>query len=238
MVAAMIATVADNTPRRALPGDPAAARSDGPERAAGSRLDAWRGRYELVSDIATPSRIGLVLAAVVLVLTGAFGGLDAVQTSTEEVPRAEAGTPLTVAPLTITVASLRHADALPPVARAVEGRTYYMAVLDVTNTGDTVVRGLTFADALRLDVPGVEVTGPAQVYRVADSLPARGFQPDVPSQVVALWTAPATAPVATEATLTLSALIWHQDFASASAAWRVDEPAFTLTLPVKELGKG
>ncbi len=233
----MIATVADNTPRRALPDAPAAAPSEEPERAADSRLEAWRSRYELVSDIATPSRIGLVLAAVVLVLTGAFGGLDAVQTSTEEVPSAAAGTPLKVPPLAVTVASLRHADALPPVARAIEGRTYYMAVLEVTNTGDRVVRGQTFADALTLEVPGVEVTGPAQVYRVEDSLLARGFQPGVPNQVVALWTAPSSAPVATDATLTLSSLTWHKYLASASAEWRVDEPVFRLTLPVKALGK-
>lgn len=235
----MITGVADIPPRRALPDSAAQDPQHAPQRASSSRLQTWQGRYELVSDVASPARIGLVLAALVLVVTGAFGGLDAVQTSTDAVPLGEPNKPLVVAPLTVKVLSVRHADALPPVAPAEPGRSFYLAVLEVTNTADSVVVGTTVAESLSLSVPGVDLTTPATLYRIDDSLRARGLQPDVPTNLVAVYAAPSTDTPPTEATLTLSSLAWHTSFASLSeSGWRVEEPAFAVTLPIQEVTKG
>lgn len=229
--------MAENTPRRALPDAPAPTSTREPARARPSRLATWHDRYALVSDILTPQRVGLVLVAVVLLVTGALGGLDAVRAvEAEEIPTAQPGEVLAVAPFTIAVTSLRQGDALPPVARAEPGVTYYMAVLDITNTGDTVVDGVALAQALGLDAPGIDPASPqVTLYRVEDSLRARGYQPGVPVPSVAVWKADASAARPAEVTLTLSSLRWHQFFSSADAAWEVDEPVRRLTLPVKAL---
>lgn len=233
----MIIRVAENTPRRALPDAPAPASSGAPERARPSRLETWRDRYELVSDILTPQRIGLALAAVVLVVTGLFGGMNAVEEAApDELPTARGGEPIAVEPMTFTVKSIRHADELRPVARAEPGKTYYFVVFDVTNLSDKAVPAYTLAEALKLDVAGTQTTQPiTSLYRVNDSLYADGYQPDVPVSTVAVWEADAAAPVPQEATLTISELTWYEYFTTADEEWQVAEPAVTVTLPIKPL---
>lgn len=231
----MIPDMADNLPRRASPDTPAQDDPSAPSRARKSRLEKWRDRYSLVSDVLTPQRIGLVLAAIILAVSGAFGGLDTVEAEKiQDVPAAQTGQDLAVKPFTITVTKLIHFDELGSIAPAKAGTTYYMAVMNITNTSDSVIAASVLTPAIKLDAPNIVRSTNLLLYRAKDSLPARAYQPDVPVLTAAIWTADANAPRPTEATLTLSKLTWYEYFISSEAAWRVDGPAYTVTLPVQE----
>ncbi|MFZ2426986.1 MAG: hypothetical protein WAW71_02445 [Propioniciclava sp.] len=231
--------MAEQTPRRALPPTSGSTTDDAPaQRAHTSRFVRWRERYSLVSDILTPQRLGLALAAIVLLVTGAFGGLDAVTSDDpDETPAGQANQPLSIGPATITVMRLRNADALPPIASAQAGTTYLFGVLQVVNTSSEPLGATAVASALALDVPGIAPGQAApSLYRIDDSLGARTFQPGVPVNVVAVWpTTSQDAPA--EAHLTLSTLTWYEYFSSADAEWQVQESAFIVTLPVEELAE-
>lgn len=230
----MIPDVAENTPRRASPDAPAQDDPSAATRGLKSRLRMLRDGYGLVSDILTPQRIGLVLAAIVLVASGSFGGLDEVNTKADAIPVAKAGQIITVKPFTISVTKLIHFKELGSIAPTKAGTTYYMAVMKVTNTSDAVVSAISLAPALKLAAPNVAPRANPLLYRAQDSIPARGYQPGVPVLTAVIWAAETSTPAPTEATLTLSNLTWYQYFSSNAAAWRVDVPAYTLTLPIEE----
>ncbi len=228
--------MAEQTPRRALaptasapaaPGNGAPPSAPRPARAAGHRV-ARRGRF------LTAPRAALTLIALAVALTIALGGLNPVDADdTPQIPTGQVNQPLSIGPATVSLARVRHADALPPIAPATADTTYFFAVVTVSNTSAKPLVVTPVASALALDVAGPAAARPS-LYRLDDSLAVRAFPPGVPLTVVAVWSAP-RASLPQEARLTLSTLTWYEYFSSDDAEWQVSTPAYAITAPIEEV---
>lgn len=232
--------MAEDTPRRALPDAPANEAGDAPERAEEpDALERAQTAYDLVSDILTPTRIGLLLAAVVLLLTGWLGGLAAVDEATEDLPRAEPGRPVEAGPFEITVTRARSGAELPPLVRSAEGVRHLFLVIDVRSTHDDPVSETVLRRALTIDAEGLLVpTGTPQaagVARIGDGLPVRTLQPGLDVPTVVYWRQDAAVPAPGELTVTLHRQTWRRSVASGSNDWLDVTPVARVTIPVEPL---
>ena len=216
----MIGSVADHTPQRAAP----------------KRLESWRKRYGLVSDILTPQRIGLVLLVAVLLVAGLLGGWqDALTGDEETLPTSTPSATATAAPFTLVVKKAFSGDELKPAAYPSEGVRYLFVTVDVTNASDAPTFSSILSQAATVDVPGVAEGVDPRVVRVLDGQGARSFSPDVVVPVVLIWEQDAAQPAPTSVTLTMSRHTFRVGTMDSSKEWRDPEPAWTVTLPVEEV---
>ena len=239
----------DPTPRRALPDAPAtdatasdavgAAHDPGVEQPGLNRFARARKAYGLVSDIVTPQRIGLFLAAVVLLVAGIAGGFDAVTAADERLPTATVGAAVAATPFEITVKRARHGTELRPIAYKAEGRRYVFLTVDVRATDTKPVPAGYLSYAVEIDVPGLSTTGstvtPPTVYRVGDGLSARSLQPGLTVPVVLTWQADASQPLPDTVTVTLHKQTWRASTLDGVEQWLDPTASHTLTLPLEPL---
>lgn len=203
-----------------------------PQRAK-SRMETWRKRYALVSDIFTPQRVGLGLLALVLLVAGLLGGWDAaVDADEDQVIRTEPSVAAKAAPFELVVKKAFQGDELKPVASATEGVRYVMVTVDVTNTSDAPVFAATLVNDLVLNVEGLRPDVRPRVLRLLDGQGARAFSPDVAVPAVIVWEQDSAHPAPTELTLTVPGRTFRQSVMDSSWDWRDPAPAVRVTLPV------
>lgn len=205
--------------------------ADPTPRRARSRLEPWRTRYGLVSDILTPQRIGLGLLALVLLATGLLGGWGDALSADEDLPRVEPSATAEAAPFRLVVKKAFHGSELPPAVRPSDGVRYVFVTLEATNTATAPVHASILSGDLAVDVDGLTAANP-RVLRVNDGQPARAFSPDVTVPVVVVWEQDASAPAPTALTLTVPGYTFRRSSMDASEDWRDPTPAFRVSLPV------
>ena len=232
----------DDTPRRALP-DAQADTGEAPARVVPTRFERAKKVYELVSDVVTPQRIGLVLAALVLLVAGIAGGFDAVSAADDDTPTASVGEVVDAAPFEITVRRARHGTELKPIAYRQDGRRHVFVTLDVRSTATLPVPAGILLNAVRIDVPGLATTASGSLatpngYRTGDGLSVRSLQPGVTVPVVLVWQQDAAAPVPETLTVTVNRQTWRTSTLEDSESWFDPEPARVVTLPVEALAEG
>lgn len=205
-----------------------------------TRFERARKAYGVVGDVLTPGRIALLLAALVLLVTGLVGGWEAATATDDDTPVVEAGEPLDVAPFEIAVQRMRHGDELPGVVPLSETHRYLFLVVDVTNTSDAPVDFTILARALTLDVEGLEATAEGfvhrpRIHRGNDGLASRSYSPGVATPTVLIWKQDRAVAPPDEATLTVHAFTWRYSVVEESDGWFDEEPAARVTLDVKGL---
>lgn len=211
-----------------------------PQRAK-SRVETWRKRYALVSDILTPQRLGLLLAVALLAMVGVVGGWQAVEgVDAPEVPVVKVGETIKATPFEVTVRRARHFEELKPTLYPVKGYRYLVVSLDVTARKDRYVDAETLRSALSLDAPGLKTlplaSGPTperpRLLRGLDALGARTYQPGLATSTIAVWEQELGAPIPDEVTVTLSAHTWRQWIMDGAWRWSDATPVARVTLPV------
>ncbi|MFT4234413.1 MAG: hypothetical protein QM607_05375, partial [Microbacterium sp.] len=148
-----------------------------------SRVKRAVGWCAAVSDVLTPARIGILLAAALLGVVALFGGWGSVTDAAEDTAIVQAGDEIDAAPFTITVTRARVFDELLPGLPAEDGMRYVAVLMDVTNTTDLPVAGGVLDASAVIDLPGQATialdSGPVNqepsVLRTADSLTERTF---------------------------------------------------------------
>lgn len=205
-----------------------------------TRLQRAKKAYGVVGDILTPGRIALLVAALVLLVTGLVGGWEAATATDDDTPVVTAGKPQDVTPFEITVQRLRHGDELPGVAPLSETHRYLFLVLDVTNTTDAPVDFTKLARAITIDADGLLTTPDGivhrpQVYRGNDGLLARTYPPGVVTPTVLVWSQDRDVPPPDEVGLTLNAFIWRYSAVEERESWFDEEPTATMTLEAKPM---
>lgn len=211
-----------------------------------TRLERWKGRYDLVSDIFTPQRLGLALAVVLVAVVGAVGGPGLVEAVEAEVPVVEPGTKVAAAPFEVTIRKARHGAELKPVAYRADGVRYLFVVADVTVTGREPVDAEAVRAALTLDAerlraipsrrePGVTRREPPQAHRTSDSLRAATLQPGIDYELVFTWQQDATVPVPAQVTATVHGHTWRESMLDGSHGWRDPAAVALVTVPVEPL---
>ena len=143
--------MAAQTPRRALPDARADNTSESPVLIVPTRFERARTVYELVSDVVTPQRIGLVLAALVLLVAGIAGGFDAVSAADDDTPTAAVGEVVDAAPFEITIKRARYGTELKPIAYRQDGRRHLFVTLDVRSKDRLPVPAGILLNAVRID---------------------------------------------------------------------------------------
>lgn len=202
------------------------------------RVAKW---YGYVSDILTPSRIGLILGAALLLAVGLFGGWGAVDEAIDEVPVVETDEQFGAAPFEITVVSARVFDELEGYFPAEEGSQYIAVSLKVENVSDRPVSSYILSSGTSLGVSGLATveldSGPQprvpQVVRLADGLSERTFQPGLPVEILLVWQQDVTVPQAPEVGVSFSGHIWRKSVMDGTFDWRNPAPAAQIALPLK-----
>lgn len=208
-----------------------------------SRLKRAAKAYSYVSDIFTPQRIGLFLAAGVLAVVGMFGGWGAAGDAAQDIPTAEVGEPGETTPFTVTPTRARVFDELGGVYYAEEGYRYIVVIMDVENTSAEFTSTTPLRQGTTLDVDGLRTleldSGPKivepTVLRGADSLTQYTFQPGLPTNVVLAWQQHVESPIPDEITITFSDFSWRRSVMDDSMGWRDPTPAVTYVLPLEPL---
>lgn len=235
--------MADQTPRRALPDARADNTGESPVLVVPTRFERARTVYELVSDVVTPQRIGLVLAALVLLVAGIAGGFDAVSAADDDTPTAAVGEVVDAAPFEITIKRARYGTELKPIAYRQDGRRHLFVTLDVRSKDRLPVPAGILLNAVRIDVPGLATNASGSLatptaYRTGDGLSVRSLQPGVTVPVVLTWQQDAAAPVPETLTVTVNRQTWRTSTLEDSESWFDPEPVRVATLPVEALAEG
>ncbi len=214
-----------------------------PERAK-SRLEPWRKRYALVSDILTPQRIGLLLAVALLGVVALAGGWQAVEgVEGPETPKVAVGEKIVATPMEVTVRRARHFEELKPSLPRADGYRYLVVSLDLTLRHERYVSGVELAPAISLDAAGLKTTplrsGPKindpSLLRGLDGLPARTYQPGLATSTIVVWQQALTEPIPTEVTITFAKQTWRQSVLDGGWGWYDPAPVARVTLPLEEL---
>lgn len=218
--------------------------ADPTPRRAKSRWEPWRKRYALISDIASPQRIGLLLAVALLALVGALGGLDAVEAvETPQTPVVAVGETIKAKPFEVTVRRARHFNELKPALYAQEGYRYLVVSLDVTLRNDRYVHALDLKTAVEVDAVGLKTVtygGTSRpedpvVLRGMDSLGLRTLQPGLTTSTIFVWQQEVSTPIPDTVTITLSAQTWRKSSLDSSWRWFDPTPVARVTLPLEAL---
>lgn len=214
-----------------------------PQRAE-SRLETWRKRYALVSDILTPQRLGLLLAVALLGIVALAGGWQAVEgVEAPETPKVAVGDKIAATPIEVSVRRARHFDELKPSLPRTDGYRYLVVSLDLTLRNDEFVSAYDLQRAIALDAPGLKSTplrsGPRiddpRLLRGLDGLDAKAFQPGLPTPTIAVWQQALTEPIPAEVTVTFAQQTWRQSVLDGAWRWSDPSPVARVTLPVEAL---
>lgn len=206
-----------------------------------TRLERAQAKYELVSDVLTPSRILVLVGLIAVLIVGLVGGWDSVAEVDEALPTATPSAVTNAAPFELTVKRARHGLELPPVALARDGQRYLFVTVDVTNTADQPVPASVLADAVTIDAEGLPMAGEEPlaptVFRVNDGLPAKALQPGVATPTVLVWAQDAAAALPDEVAITLHSHTWRASAATGGEGWMDTTALAALTVPLEPLGE-
>lgn len=238
----------DDTPRDADAARPTA-EPDPAERTGSSRapeeeqtpLQKAAETYDLVSDIVTPQRIMLLLAALVLLVVGIFGGWQAVEDAEENLPATERSQVIEADPFEIAVNRVRWAPSLDPIAPKRDGKRHLFVVMDVTNTWDRPLPAATLTDAVRLEADGLtEAYGKVEVasYRLGDGLQSGHLQPNLTTPTVLVYSQDASLPLPEELTIVVRKHTKRPNSMTQSIGWYDAKELTEVTVPVEEVKPG
>lgn len=200
--------------------------------------------YGVVSDILTPTRLALLLGAVLIAVVSFFGGWDAATATADDVALAVSDEPINAEPFELTLQKAFVFTELEPAFPAVEGVRYVAVTLDARNTSDLTVAAGVLARALKIDAAGLashDFEGEAlindpSVVRLEDSLSARSLQPDLPVQVVLVWQQSSAEAAPSELKVAISKHTWRKSTLDDGKGWFDPAHVATVKLPVGEPG--
>lgn len=211
-----------------------------------TRLERWKSRYDLVSDIFSPKRLALLAAVLVLGIVGLVGGWDKVDAAERALPTAAPGEVVHTRVVDVAVVRARQGDAIEGLLRKEDGVRYVFVVARITVTGDRPITGDIIKQLLTIDVPGlatypskVDPSGravtPPELSRTSDALPAITLQPSLTYDVAFVWKQDAAERVAEQLTATIHDHTWRRSSLDGSMGWRDATPLTTVTVEVAQV---
>lgn len=218
------------------------------EEATPTRLQRWKGRYALVSDILTPKRLGLLIVVLLLAAVGLVGGWDRVTAETDRTPVVAAGAKVSAKPFEVEILRVRQGAAVDGLVQKADGVRFVYVIARVKVTGSKAVPYNTLIELLSVDVPGLATRPtkfdergftekPPKVARVSDTLVPSNLQPGMTYDLAFAWEQDAAVAAPTTTTVTISGHTWRASTLDGSWGWRDPAPVARLTtdvLPVKE----
>jgi hypothetical protein len=172
------------------------------------------------------------VAALVLALSGLFGGLDKVTPDRGGLPTAVVNTPQPGGPWTVTVIRSSIFDDLPPLRLEHEG-DLWLQVLATVEVTDRESRN-DMREIFTLDVPGLLDKEPKWMYLGRDATLVDYLHPGMPERIGFFWELSGSAPVPTELHIIINGRTERIDSLTGSLEWLDFGPRSELRVPVKD----
>jgi len=199
-----------------------------------SGLARAKKAYDLVSDVLSPKRLGLLAAVAAVLLAGLFGGWEQVDAVEKASPTVAVGATTAVGPFDVAIRRAYVATALPPFLPKTTGVRYLVVLADVRTTGDQPQYASLLKDVLVADAAGLKPHGPT-TYRLSDGLSAGLLQPSLTYQVVCVWEQETATDAPGQVRLTLNKLTWRTSLNDGSSYWLDPTPVGIVTVGVQPL---
>jgi hypothetical protein len=183
--------------------------------------------------------LGAVGAALVLLGTAAFGGLETAETP-GLAPFAVDGT-VVAAPFEITVSRVVWADDLPGQALTDEANRWIAVIGTVLSThseslGSELAEAVTLVDVEGLvaaPVAGIDAVRSSQQLLLADGTQLSPIQPGLEYEVVLLFEQSGLVPPPDEVTVQISGHTWRADSFDQTLHWLDPTPVAEATVPAR-----
>ncbi|MFB9184819.1 hypothetical protein ACFFX1_42430 [Dactylosporangium sucinum] len=177
------------------------------------------------------------VAAVVVLVSGAFGGFDKVDPHTSEIPELTVEQPFDAAAWKVTIHSVRALDELPPLKHQEDKGWRWIIVIatvEVTGYGASTT---FYEDALQVrGIEGVPAKHADRVTLAADATNGPLLHPGVPARLGFFWDQRASAPVPAEIQVGVYGMTYEVDELTGLHGWSPDEadgpPRAMRALPV------
>lgn len=201
-------------------------------------LERVKKAYDLVSDVVSPKTIGIVVAALAIIVAGLVGGWDTVEAVDKDVPTVEAGTPLATGPFEVTLLRAYSTDGIKPAIYPAQGKRYLVVVAAIKASGTEPQWANQLRDVITLSAPGLDQKAiQPTVYRLSDGKIAGQAQPSMTTEVVCVWEQRSSAPIPPTAQLRVDQRSWRQSTLDGSFYWLDPDPIAVVHLPITQLDR-
>ncbi|MER7278951.1 hypothetical protein ABT369_31390 [Dactylosporangium sp. NPDC000244] len=173
------------------------------------------------------------IAAVAILVSGAFGGFD--KAAPDGPPKFTVGQPYAAGGWTVTVHGVRALDELPPLRHKENSGWRWIVVVATVEVTDAGESTLFHTQALQIHgVKGAPAKYADHVAGAADAAENAAVQPGVPARFGYFWEQRAEAPVPTELQVDIFALTYTFDNASNKGVWlpAKEQPAAVAMVPI------
>ncbi|WP_115728549.1 hypothetical protein [Actinomyces culturomici] len=187
----------------------------------------------LFSDLVSPANVVMALAAVVVLVTGLFGGWAAAGDDPDLVAELGASDEVSVAPFALTVDRAGWLSNVEPLATAFEPTTYLVVKARIEDEADRWVPRAILVDAMRIRELGEDAPDPV-VYRAIDGTPLKTFQPGLAGDYLLVWTLPADAPRPSSLTVEYFSHTWRASTLDGGMFWTDPTLVATQVLAVRD----